>query len=150
MVSLILMFHHHHHHHQSLNREGHWCTTDDFTTSFLHFSLFSTALWDLANSRPVHSPFVFPSLFLFCLAFFPHSLCLARWFRPDLMNERYIHVCCVGRLHWKPQMRDHPSFQTTFWFFETFLFPFSMQRNPSPVKGHLSLPTTSAGSVERS
>ena len=25
------------------------------TTSFLHFSLLTTALWDLANSRPVHS-----------------------------------------------------------------------------------------------
>ena len=45
----------HHHHHQSLNREGCWGTTDDFATSFLHFSLFSTALWDLPNSRPVHS-----------------------------------------------------------------------------------------------
>ena len=44
-----------HHHHQSLNREGRWGTTDDFATSFLHFSLFSTALWDLPNSRPVHS-----------------------------------------------------------------------------------------------
>ena len=43
------------HHHQSLNREGHWGTTDDFATSFLHSSLFSTALWDLLNSRPVHS-----------------------------------------------------------------------------------------------
>ena len=46
---------HHHHHHQSLNREGRWGTTDDFATSFLHFSLFSTALWDLVNSRPGHS-----------------------------------------------------------------------------------------------
>ena len=43
-----------HHHHQSLNREGRWGTTDDFATSFLHFSLFSTALWDLPNCRPVH------------------------------------------------------------------------------------------------
>ena len=32
--------HHHHHHHQSLNREGRWGTTDDFATSFLHFSIF--------------------------------------------------------------------------------------------------------------
>ena len=46
---------HHHNHHQSLNREGRCCTTYDFATSFLHFSLFSTALWDLPNSRPVHS-----------------------------------------------------------------------------------------------
>ena len=35
--------------HQSLNSL--WGTTDDFTTSFLHFSLFSTALWVLTNSR---------------------------------------------------------------------------------------------------
>ena len=47
--------HHHHHHHQSLNRQGRWGTTDDSATSFLHSSLFSTALWDLPNSRPVHS-----------------------------------------------------------------------------------------------
>ena len=45
----------HHHHHLSLNCEGRWGTTDDFATSFLHFPLFSTALWDLAKSRPVHS-----------------------------------------------------------------------------------------------
>ena len=32
------------HHHLSLNREGRWGATDDFTTSFLHFSLFFTAL----------------------------------------------------------------------------------------------------------
>ena len=32
--------HHHYHHHLSLNREGRWDTTDDFATSFLHFSLF--------------------------------------------------------------------------------------------------------------
>ena len=41
--------------HLSLNREGRWGTTDDFSTSFLHFSLYSTALRDLANSKPVHS-----------------------------------------------------------------------------------------------
>ena len=39
--------------HLALNREGPWGTADDFATSFLHFSLFSSALWDLANSRPV-------------------------------------------------------------------------------------------------
>ena len=56
----------HHHHHQYLNREGRWDTTDDFVTSFLHFSLFSTALWDLPNSRPVHSLMLSFYLFL-CL-----------------------------------------------------------------------------------
>ena len=39
--------------HLSLNCEGCWGSTGDFTTSFLHFSLLSTAIWDLACSRPV-------------------------------------------------------------------------------------------------
>ena len=46
--------HHHYHYHQFLNREGRWGTTYDFATSFLHFPLFSTALWDLPNFRPLH------------------------------------------------------------------------------------------------
>ena len=55
--------------HLSLNREGRWGTTDDFTTSFLHFSLFFTVLWDLANSSPVHSQLLSfnPILCLPCL-----------------------------------------------------------------------------------
>ena len=44
-----------HYHNLSLKLDGRWGTTDDFITSFLHFPLFSTALWDLVNSRPVHS-----------------------------------------------------------------------------------------------
>ena len=54
--------------HLSLNREGRWGTTDDFATSFLHFSLFSTALWDLANSRPDYS-LMLSSHLIFCLLF---------------------------------------------------------------------------------
>ena len=50
----------------SRNREGRWGTTDDYATSFLHFPLFSTALWDLPNSRPVHSLMLSSHLFL-CL-----------------------------------------------------------------------------------
>ena len=46
-----------HHHHLPLNCEGRWGTT----TSFLHFSPFSTALWDLANPRPVLSLMLFLS-----------------------------------------------------------------------------------------
>ena len=65
-VTFLEIIIHHHHHHQSLNREGRWDTTDDFATSFLHFSLFSTALWDLPNSRPVHSLMLSSHLFL-CL-----------------------------------------------------------------------------------
>ena len=53
--------------HLSLNREGRWGITDDFTASFLHFSLFSTALLDLANSGPFHSPMLSSHLFL-CLS----------------------------------------------------------------------------------
>ena len=56
----------HHLHHLSLNHDGRWDTTDDFTASFLRFSLFSPALWDLANSRPVHSLMLSSHLF-FCL-----------------------------------------------------------------------------------
>ena len=48
----------------SLIREGRWGTTVDFATNFLHFSLFSTALWDLANSRHVHSVMLSSHLFL--------------------------------------------------------------------------------------
>ena len=85
---------HHHHHHLSPYCEGCWGTTDDLTTSFLHFSLFSTALWDLANSRPVHSLML--SSHFFCLpCLLPFSLCLAIWFWPDLMNERYDHTTAV-------------------------------------------------------
>ena len=43
-----------HYHRLPLNRDGRWRTTDDFTTSSFQFPLFSTALWDLANSRPVY------------------------------------------------------------------------------------------------
>ena len=52
--------------HLSFNREGRWGTTDDFATSFLHSSLLFTTLWDLANSRPVHSLMLSSHLFL-CL-----------------------------------------------------------------------------------
>ena len=52
--------------HLSLDHKGQWGTTDDFTTSFLNISLFSTALWDLANSRPVYSLMLSSHLF-FCL-----------------------------------------------------------------------------------
>ena len=70
-------------HNLSLNREGRWGTTDDFTTSFLHFSLFSTALWDLTNSRPAHSLMLSSHLFfdLLCLLprfTVPYKMVLAR------------------------------------------------------------------------
>ena len=63
-IYIYVYHHHYHHHHQSPNREGRWDTTDDFAISFLHFSLFSTALWDLPNSRSVHSLMLSSHLFL--------------------------------------------------------------------------------------
>ena len=51
----------HYHHHVSLNREGRWGTTDDFATILLHFPMFTTALWDLPNSRLIHSLTLFDS-----------------------------------------------------------------------------------------
>ena len=62
----LSLFIYHHHHHLSLNREGRWGTTEDFATSFFHFSLLSTAPWELAKSRPGHSLMLSFHLFL-CL-----------------------------------------------------------------------------------
>ena len=50
----------------SLNRRGRRSSTDDFTTSLLHFAPHSTALWGLANSRLVHFLMLSSHLF-FCL-----------------------------------------------------------------------------------
>ena len=94
-------YHHHHHHlYLSFNREGRWCTTDDFTTSFLHLSLFSTALLDLPNSRPVHFLMLSSHLFL-CLPCLlppftvPCKMVLAR---PELKTCPYhcnLHLCAM-------------------------------------------------------
>ena len=84
-TSLYHHHYHHHHHHQSLNREGRWGTTNNFATSFLHFSLFSTALWDLPNSWPVYSLMLSSHLFL-CLPclFYPFTVpCVMVSARPD-------------------------------------------------------------------
>ena len=43
-----------------------WGITDSFVTSFLHFSLFSSALWNLASSRSVHFLMLSSHLFV-CL-----------------------------------------------------------------------------------
>ena len=83
--------------HLLFNHEDHWGTTADFATSFLHFSLFSTAFWDLPNSRPVHSLMLSSHLFL-CLPCLhsPFTVpCLTRWFWPDLLNGRHDHTTAV-------------------------------------------------------
>ena len=106
---MIFLELHVHHHPPFLNSGGRWGTTDDFTTSYLHFSLFSNALLDLANSRPVPSLMLSSQhLFSFsvCFVFFPVSLCLARWFWSDLMNGRDVHTTsvCVS-LRWSGGLR---------------------------------------------
>ena len=88
--------HHQHHHHHSFNREGRWGTTYDFATTFLHFSLFSTALWDLPNSRPVHSlmlsSYLFPCLPCLLPPFtVPCKMVLAR---PD-ERETWLYHCSL-------------------------------------------------------
>ena len=59
------------HHHLSLNRESRWGITDDFATSFLHFFLFYTVLWDLPSSWHVHSLMLSSLLFLCLPCLFP-------------------------------------------------------------------------------
>ena len=52
--------------HSPITRKDRWGTIDDFLTSSLHVSLFSTTLWESANSIPVHSLMLSSHLF-FCL-----------------------------------------------------------------------------------
>ena len=81
--------------HLSLNREGLWGTTVDFTTIFLNSSVFSTALWDLVNSQPIHSLMLFSHLFFRLPCFLPpftvpYKMVLAR---PD--EQRHVHTAAV-------------------------------------------------------
>ena len=80
-----------------LTCEG-WGTTGDFKISFFHFSLLSCALWDLANSRPVHSLMLSSHLF-FCLPCLLPSFtvpCKMVLARPDDPETRPYH--CSLRL----------------------------------------------------
>ena len=66
---------------------------------FPPFPLLSTALWDLANHRPVQSQMLSSHLFLCLPCLPPLSLCLARWFWLNLMNGRHDHtISCSLRL----------------------------------------------------
>ena len=79
-----------HHHHLSLNHKNHWGTTDDFATSFVYFAMFSTSLWDLANSSPVHSH-LFSCLSCLLPPFtVPSKMALAR---PDEWETCPHHFC---------------------------------------------------------
>ena len=45
-------------------------------------------------------PWCLPTSFSICLVFFPLSLCLARWFWPDLVNRRHVHTTSVCVSSW--------------------------------------------------
>ena len=82
--------------HLPRNRGGRWGTTDDFAASFPPSSLFSTALWDLVNSRPVHFLMLSSHLFL-CLPFFFPSFtvsCKIALARPD-ESEVWSYYCSL-------------------------------------------------------
>ena len=67
-------------------------TTNDFVTSFFHFSLSSGTCRTPGLSIPCCCLSTSSSV---CLVFFPLSPCLARWFWPDLMNGRHDHTTAV-------------------------------------------------------
>ena len=87
----------HLHLHLAINRRGRWDTRDDFTTtSLLHSSLFPTVIWDLANSRRVHSLMLSSRLF-FCMPCFrpPFTVpCKMDLTRPD-EQETWPHHCSL-------------------------------------------------------
>ena len=80
-----------------------------FHTSFPHFSLFSTALWDFANSRPVHS-LMLSSHLLFCLPSSSYSDCALQdgfgqtWWTGDVNTT----AVCIS-LEWPAELRVVPS-----------------------------------------
>ena len=62
---------------------------------FLHFSLFSTTLWDLPNYRPVHSLMLSSHLILCLPCLLPPFTVPCKVFWPDLMNGRHDHTTAV-------------------------------------------------------
>ena len=82
---------HHHRHHLSFSCEGRWGTTDDFTTSFVHFSVFNCplGLWKL---QACPFPDVFPPLFLCAFSSSPfHCFCKMVSARPDEREKCSYH-----------------------------------------------------------
>ena len=84
-----------HHHHQSLNREGRWGTNDDLQPVF---SIFPCSPLSSGTCRTpgLSIPWCcLPTSSFVRLVFFLLSLCLARWFWPDLMNGKHSHTTAV-------------------------------------------------------
>ena len=98
--------------HLSFDRRGRWGTIDNFTTSFLHFSPFSTTPRDLSKSRPVHSLILSCHIFFsVCLVVVSSSLCLATTASPKLSFRASWRVgdAVVGRGNagWTTAMNGH-------------------------------------------
>ena len=94
--------------HRSLERWGRGGTTDDFTTSFHQFSLFSLP-YGLGKLQACPFPDVVFSSLVFvvvCLVFFPLSLCLVRLCWQDWVNGRHVlsTSVCVS-LRWSGGLR---------------------------------------------
>ena len=92
LSSSSLHFHLHIHIHLSLNRQGRRGTPDDFTTSFLHFFLFSPLPCETWRTPGLSSPWCCLPIVL-CPFTVPFKMV---W--PDLMNGRHNHttVVCVS------------------------------------------------------
>ena len=84
------------HLHLSINRGCWWGTTDDSQPVSSISFLFSTAPWDLPNSRPVHFLTLSSHLF-FCLPCLlpPFTVPLQNGFWPDVMYGRHVHTTSV-------------------------------------------------------
>ena len=74
-------------------------TSQPVSSIFLFSPLPSGTWWTPGLSTP---RYCLPTSFSVCLVFFPLSLCLARWFWPDLKNRRHVHTTsvCVSLLRW--------------------------------------------------
>ena len=98
--------------HFPITRKDRWGTIDDFLTSSLHVSLFSIALWESANSIPVHSLMLSSHLF-FCLPLHLPPLtvpCKIVFARPDDRDTRPLQFmllnCCKKVVIWSDGLFD--------------------------------------------
>ena len=100
--------HHHHHHHHRLSLTAMVVGAPQMILQPV-FSIFpcsplpSGTWWTPGLSIPWCC---LPTSSSVCLIFFPLSLCLARWFWPDLMNGRHDHTTAVYvSLRWSGGLR---------------------------------------------
>ena len=97
-LAVVHHFHsiyHRHHHHQSLNCEGRRRTTDDLLPVVSIFPCSPLPSGTCRTPGLSVSWFCLPTCSPVCLVFVPLSLCLARWFWPDLMNGKHDHTTAV-------------------------------------------------------